>query len=98
MGLVNGAVLRLAKGGGGGRKHKALHAAGAHHVEQLQGVEQVVLVVARGLLHGFTHLDEGGKVHDSVKAASVHHRLKQGPVGQAAFDELSLAHGVGVAA
>jgi hypothetical protein len=75
--LVNGRVLRLAKGGGGGRENELAHPMRTHGVQQAQRVGHVVAVVLVRLLHRLAHLNERGKVHDRIKAFgqnSVQHR------------------------
>lgn len=52
-----------------------------------EGPGDVVHVVLEGVLDGFPHIDEGGKVNHGVKVALHQERIYHGGISQIPFDQ-----------
>ncbi len=98
MRFIDGAVFRLAKDGGGGGKNEFIDAMSTHRVEQVEGIDYVVLVILGGVLHGFAHLDERSKMHDGVELVLAKYFVEYQLIGNIAMYESAMQHGIAVPA
>ena len=58
-----------------------------HGAQKDEGPGDVVHVVLEGVLDGFPHIDEGGKVNHGVKVALHQERIYHGGISQISFDQ-----------
>ncbi len=97
QGFVNGDDLGHAVGSGGTAEDELAYVGVFHGLQDRVGVADIVMVVTQGLLHGFAHLDEGGKVHDGFYMILFEGLDQQGVVGQVTLDKVGRADGGPVA-
>lgn len=96
MSLIDRGVFRLAEGGRGRRENKALDTKGAHCLEQVERIDDVVAVVAGRLLHQLANLDEGGKVHHGIEPALPEEFVQHRPIAQVAMHKAPIRDGIPV--
>jgi len=66
--------------------NQAVHAGGLHGLQQADGADDVVVVIAQRLLHRFAHRLEPGKVHHGGGLGGLQRGLQRGAVADVALD------------